>query len=246
MSRKPLILLLLAAALAAASAAQAVQTTRPSAVVKLASCSIEDASATFVGRMRQVTGSERMWMRFKLLEKGDSGFRARNAPGLGRWRKSKPGVGAFSYRQAVRGLEAGSIYKAEVRYRWYDSEGGLVHAVKRRSARCRQFDVLPNLTAAPVGGRPGTKAGVVRYRVLVTNEGIAPATGVPVRLSVDGDAVDTEIVASLAPAERRLVTIHGPACTRSVEAVADPDGVIVESSEADNARAVDCADLPSF
>jgi CARDB len=247
MSRKFLIVPLLAAALAAAaSVAPAAERARPSAVVKLAACSIEDASATFVGRMRQVTGSERMWMRFKLLEKGTLGFRARKAPGLGRWRKSKPGVGAFSYRQVVRGLESGSIYRAEVQYRWHDAEGGLVQAAKRRSAACRQFDVLPNLTAAPVGGRPAAKPGVVRYRVLVTNEGIAAATSVPVRLSVDGHAVDTEIVASLAPAERRLVTIHGPACTRSVEAAADPDGVIVESSEADNARTVDCADLPSF
>ena len=37
----------------------------------------------------------------------------------------------------------------------------------------------------------------MRYRVLVTNEGIAPATGVPVRLTVDGDVVDTVTVGLL-------------------------------------------------
>ena len=81
--------------------------------------------------------------------------------------------------------------------------------------------------------------------MLVTNEGIAPATGVPVRLSVDGDVVDTVTVASLAPAERRVLPIQGPACTRSVTAEADPDGVIVESSESDNAHEIACADLTS-
>ena len=247
MLRKLLIVPVLAAALAAAAAAAPVAgAAKLPASVKLASCSIEDASATFVGRMRQVAGSERMWLRLRLLEKGAVGFRARKAPGLGRWRRSKPGVGAFAYRQEVRGLEAGSLYKAEVQFRWYDADGNLIQELKRRSAACRQFDALPNLTATPVAARPGAKAGVVRYRVLVTNEGSAPASGVPVRLSVDGDVVDTVIVASLAPAERRVVTFFGPACTRSVEAAADPDGVIVESSEADNAHTVGCADLPAF
>jgi hypothetical protein len=245
MLRKLLILPVLAAALAAvAGAAPAANPGRAPAVVKLASCSVEGASATFVARMRQLPDSERMWLRFQLLEKDATGFAARKAPGLGRWRKSKPGVGAFAYRQGVRRLEAGSLYRAEVRFRWYDAKGRLIGATRRRSRPCRQFDALPNLTAAPVAKRPGGQLGVLRYRVLVTNEGIAAATGVPVRLTVDGAAVDTVIVPSLAPAERRVLSIQGPACRSSVEAVADPNGVIVESSEADNAREVSCADLP--
>jgi hypothetical protein len=78
----------------------------------------------------------------------------------------------------------------------------------------------------------------------VTNEGIATATGVPVRLSVDGKVIDTFTLASLLPAQRRVISIQGPACRVSVKAEADPDGVIVESSEADNAHEVACADLP--
>jgi hypothetical protein len=194
--------------------------------------------------MRQVSGSDRMWLRFKLLERGDAGFHVLKAPGLGRWRKSKPAVGAFAYRQAVRGLEAGSLYKAEVDFRWYDADGNLLQTATRRSTACRQFDVLPNLTAKPVGVKPTTQQGVVRYRVLATNEGIATATGVPVRLTVDGNVVGTVVVASLVPAERRVLVIQGPACTGSVRAEADPDGVIVESSESDNAREVNCSDLP--
>ena len=231
-----------AAALAAASATPATGVTRGSAGVKVADCSIEQGSALFVARMRQVEGSARMALRFRLLEKAAEGFHALRAPGLGRWRRSKPGVGAFSYKQAVKGLEAGSLYRAQVDFRWYDAEGNLVATARRRSAPCRQYDVLPNLTATPIAARPA-EGGVVRYRVLVTNEGIAPATGVPVRVTVDGAVIDTVILPVLQPAERRVIAVLGPDCTRTVEAEADPDGVIVESSEADNAHEVPCADL---
>jgi len=243
MRRRLLIAPVLAVALATAVTTAAAGDARVPAGVKLKSCSIEEASALFVAHVGQVTGSEHMWLRFRLLEKGDSGFHPLKAPGLGRWRKSKPGVPAFSYKQAVRGLEAGSLYKAEVDFRWYDASGNVILTARRRSQACRQFDVLPNLTARPVGTKSLRQAGVVGYRVLVTNEGIATATGVPVRLKVDGNVVDTVTVPTLMPAERRVLLIQGPACTTSIEAEADPDGVIVESSEADNAHEVSCADL---
>jgi hypothetical protein len=244
MRRRLLTAPVLAVALATAATTAAVGDARTPASVKLKGCSIEDGSALFVAHVRRVSGSDHMSLRFKLLEKGDTGFHQLKAPGLGRWRKSKPGVPAFAYKQAVRGLEAGSLYKAEVDFRWYDESGNVILTARRRSPACRQFDVLPNLTATPVGTKPLRQEGVVGYRVLVTNEGIATATGVPVRLTVDGDVVDTVTVAALMPAERRVLLIKGPACTRSVEAEADPDGVIVESSEADNAHEVSCADLP--
>jgi hypothetical protein len=244
MARRLLILSIVAAAsLAAAPATPAAAVARGPATVKMAGCSIEDASALFIARMRQVEGSERMALRFRLLEKAGRGFHSLKAPGLGRWRKSKPGVGAFAYKQAVRGLEAGSLYKAEVDFRWLDAEGEVIQTDRRRSAACRQFDVLPNLTATPIAARPTADPGVLRYRVLVTNEGIAQATGVPVRLTVDRAVIDTVVLSALLPAERRVIGIQGPACTGSVKAEADPDGVIVESSESDNARELRCTDL---
>jgi hypothetical protein len=241
---------LLTAAIVTAAATAAVATSaaggeRPLAVVKLADCSIEGHSALFIARMHQVSETERMALRIKLYEKGDSGFHPLKAPGLGRWRKSKPGVGTFAYKQAVKGLEAGSLYRAQVDFRWYDADGNLLQTMRRRSAPCRQFDVLPNLAATPVASKSLRQSGVVRYRVLVTNEGIATATGIPVRLTVDGDVVDTVTVDELDPAERVVIGIPGPACTKSVKAEADPDGVIVESSEADNAHEVACSALPS-
>ena len=245
MLRRLLTAAIVTAAASAAVATPAAGGARPLASVKLVDCSIESHSALFVARMHQVTDSERMWLRVKLFEKGDSGFRQLKAPGLGRWRKSKPGVGTFAYKQAVKGLEAGSLYRAQVDYRWYDADGNLMQTMRRRSAPCRQFDVLPNLAASPVGSKSLRQSGVVRYRVLVTNDGIATATGIPVRLTVDGDVVDTVTVDELDPAERLVIGIQGPECTKSVKAEADPDGVIVESSEADNAHEVACSALPS-
>jgi hypothetical protein len=242
MARRLLILsLVVAASLAAATSA--ISAGRGPAGVKVAACSLDDGSALFVARMRQVEGSERMALRFRLLEKAEGGFHALKAPGLGRWRKSRPGVGAFAYKQAVRGLEAGSLYRAQVDFRWYDAEGSLIQTDRRRSPACRQFDVLPNLTATPIAGKRTTDSGVLRYRVLVTNEGIAPATGVPVRLTVDGAVVDTVVLTELLPAERRVIGIQGPACFDSVKAEADPDGVIVESSESDNGHELPCGEL---
>ena len=245
MVRRLLTAAAVTAAAAAAVATPAAGDARPLAGVKLGNCSIETGSALFIARMHQVTGSERMALRFRLLEKGDFGFRSLKAPGLGKWRKSRPGVGTFAYKQAVKGLEAGSLYRAQVDFRWYDAAGSLLQTMRKRSPACRQFDVLPNLEATPLASKTLRQEGVVRYRVLVTNDGIATATGVPVRLTVDGDVVDTVTISSLAPAGRTVIGIPGPACAKSVKVEVDPDGVIVESSEGDNVREVACSALPS-
>jgi subtilase family serine protease len=85
---------------------------------------------------------------------------------------------------------------------------------------------------------------VSRYSVRVSNDGAAGASAVAVSLIVDGNVVDTLSVATLAPGEVRYLTIRGPDCKRTVEARADPDGAIVESSEEDNAHAATCEELP--
>jgi hypothetical protein len=234
-------LLLTAVPAAGASAAEA----KVPAGVRLTACSLEQREATFYARMRQVDGSDRMRLRFQLLEKGGSGYRVVAAPGLDRWHSSRPDVGALRYRQTVRGLQPGAAYRTRVEFRWYDADGNRIATVRRRSPPCRQFEALPNLGVTLVAAEPGARAGVARYRLRLTNSGVAPASDVPVRLAVDRTVVNTVTVASLAPGETRLLTIHGPACESWVEAVADPDGVLVESSEADNVHRLACADLPA-
>jgi hypothetical protein len=210
------------------------------ASVKLADCSVEESSAAFYGRMRPVAESERMWMRFTVQERHDGVYEPLHARGLSRWHRSKPGVSAFGYRQTVRGLQPGGAYRAVVSFRWYSASGELVERTRRTSRVCRQYDEVPNLTSAVSGAEATKIPGVVRYLMRVANTGVAPAVDVEARLSVDGGVVDTVTIPSLDSGESREVAVLGPACTTSVSSVADPDGVIVESSEDDNDHKLDC------
>jgi hypothetical protein len=240
-----LILIAWPAVAAAPAAGDVAPLIAPPATVKVVDCSREARSAIFHGRMKSVEGGERMWMRFTLLEKRAAGFEALAAPGLGRWHKSKPGVGAFGYRQTVRGLQQGASYRMQVNYRWYSAEGQLLARARRRSIACRQFERLPNLTASVAGASETNVEGVLRYEALAANTGVAPAAGVAVRMAVDGDVLDTVTLGFLGPGESRLLSFRGPRCTESVSVAVDPDGVLVESSEDDNVQQLACAALPA-
>jgi hypothetical protein len=234
--RRALLIFALLAAAAPASASAA-----PPASVKLLKCSVDEHEAAFYARMRQVEGSERMALRVTLLERtGVEGYRRVKVPGLRRWRWSKPGVGAFGYRQVVKNLPEHATHRARVDFRWYDAEGAVIERATRRSRACRQFEELPNLVAEIVRlGRPDK--GVRRYEARVSNTGEAPVTGARVRLTVDGDVVETRTIAILAPGDARTIVFRGPACRRAVRAEVDPDKAITESSEDDNAHELSCA-----
>jgi hypothetical protein len=238
--RRALIITALATAAlpAAAGAAPA------PASVRLVECSIEQHSAAFYARMQQLPGASRMAIRFTLLEETSPGAVTRvKVPGLRRWRFSKPGVKAFAYRQGFRNLPANVSHRVRVDFRWYDAAGNEVERARRRSPRCRQFVELPNLVARIVAVLPTKVAGVVRYEATVRNSGKAAATGVPVRLTVDGDVVDTVTLASLAPGEQRYIAIRGPQCHRLVRLEADPEKVIAESLDVDNVFELACSTL---
>jgi hypothetical protein len=210
------------------------------ASVKVADCSVEQSSAAFYARMRAVPEAERMWLRFTVEEKQAGGYEALEARGLSLWHKSDPGVAAFGYRQTVRGLQPGGVYRAKVSFRWYSADGELLERTRRTSRACRQFEEVPNLTSAVTGWGQTKVPGVLRYSMRIANTGVARAVDFDARLSVDGGVVDTVTIASLEPGESRDVAVLGPQCTSSVSSIADPDGVIVESSEVDNADTVNC------
>jgi hypothetical protein len=243
MLRAPTSTALGAAVLAALSAS--VAAAAPQASVRVVACSVATHEAAFKARMVRIAGSRRMGVRFTLLERTDaSGFAPVKAPGLGRWRRSRAGVGAFGYRQAVKGLPANAIHRMRVDFRWYGADGKVLSQTRRRSQPCRQFEALPNLGVAIVGSAKTTVQGVRRYRVQVVNAGRAAVSGAAVRFWVDGSVLDTVTVSPLAVGQQRLVGFRGPACAGSVRAAADPDGVIVESSEQDNWQELGCADIP--
>jgi CARDB len=229
------------AALVVAASAAAVD--RQPAAVSLVACSFEEHSAAFYARMKLVEGADRMALRFTLLERtGVEGDRPVKAPGLRRWHSSKPGVLALRYRQGVRNLEENASYRARVDFRWYSATGAEVDRVQRISPRCRQFLTLPNLTTQIAGAKPTSVPGVVRYQTLVTNTGEAAVDSVPLRLSVDGDVIDTVSV-PLRAGEQKSVVIRGPQCRRLVRVEADPQKTIAETSETDNAHELSCANI---
>lgn len=219
--------------------------TPPGASVRLMSCSVATHEAVFRGQMQRATGARQMGMRFTLLERTDpAGFRPVSAPGLRRWHRSQPGVGAFAYRQRVRNLAPNTVYRVRVDFRWYAADGSVVQRLRRFSAVCRQFVSLPNLEARVTGASDTQVPGVLRYGVRVTNTGRAAASAVPVRLTVDDGVLDTVTIATLPPGEHKQVGFRGPACTRTVRAEVDPDRTIAETSETDNVSERACADLP--
>jgi hypothetical protein len=234
---------LLTAALVTAALPAAAGAAPAPASVKLVECSIEEHAAAFSARMQQLPGTSRMAMRFTLLEETAADVVTRvKVPGLHRWRWSKPGVQAFSYRQGFRNLPENASHRVRVEFRWYAGDGTEIERAKRRSPRCRQFVERPNLVARITAVVP-IAPGVVRYQALVSNTGKAAATAVPVRLTVDGDVVDTVTLASLAPGEQRSVAIPGPECHGLVRLEADPEKAIAESSDTDNVHELTCAAL---
>jgi hypothetical protein len=235
--------LTIAFALVAATTATAAHA--PPATVKLSSCqtggAAPDRKATFTGQMRAVPGSEQLAMRFRLLEEyGDKPFGPVSAPDLNTWRKSRPGVQSYSYSQTVTGLLAGESYRAEVQFRWLDSNGKKVLQTKRVSGVCQEPGTLPNLKVLDVSGHPALAPGTESYTVDIVNTGLAPALHVSLQLIVDGATPDIGSIDSLMPGEIHPVHFTGPACKHRVRATVDPSDAIHELLESDNSLAGLC------
>jgi len=242
--RSVAIAAVLAGALSANSPAQ--QASVQPAWVKLSSCSRAEHSAVFYARMRRLARGQRLWLRFTLLERGEDGrYLPVEAPGLRRWRKSKPGVGAFGWRQRVRGLAADSAYRTRVDYRWFGSDGELDRRARRRSGVCSQTGPLPNLRASIAGSAPTELPGIRRYSVRVANAGQLDAEDVGVRFAVAGSTAETKTVAHLGAGDVAYVSFRASQCASSVTAEADPADAIREESETDNSQRLVCADVPS-
>jgi len=215
-----------------------------SAWVKVTACSRSEHSAVFYARMRRLAHGQRLWMRYSLLERGDDGrFAPVEAPGLGRWRKSKPGVAAFGWRQRVRGLAPDSAYRARVDYRWVGVDGEVDRQVRRRSGICSQSGPLANLRARLTDSAPTETLGVRRYTVRLANAGQVAAKDFGVRLAVEGSSSETKTVDRLAAGDVTFLGFRASECLTAVTAEADPADVVPEWSETDNSQRLGCADI---
>lgn len=248
-----LIALLCALALCPTATAQAAGPTvaRPTAAgpltsVKVVRCrrgaAAADRVATFRAGMRQIARSRRLSVRFNLQESvGGARYRNVTAPGLGVWRRSRSGVGAFAYRQKVKALAEGSAYRVVVHYRWQNARGTVLKTTKRRSRACRQTGALPNLRVQRIGGKPLEGASDrTRYVINVINAGNAPSPAAGLELTVNGTTAGRSAVPALAVGQITRVFIAGPNCSRGVGAEVDPDARIREANEVDNDLSAAC------
>jgi hypothetical protein len=247
---------ILAAALVAAVAAMpAAASPHPrgalaawTSMARVSRCSTVLDEAVFQGRMRKLPGTHRMAMRFTLLQRTGlgPGYAPVAAPGLGKWRKSRVGVGAFGYKQAVRNLADGALYRVRVDFRWLDGDGKVLAKAQRKSSTCPERDALPNLRVKFVGVYHTPAAASDRYAIRVTNFGDASAQGVLTRLSVDGEVAASGTFGALAAKSSVKITLRGPECKDFVQAQVDPDSLIAESVETDNSQLRACSALRSL
>ena len=204
------------------------------AAVRVLSCDRSGQQAVFRGAMRRVRGTGRMSMRFTLLQRdpGAERFRRVRAPGLWRWKRSRYGVRRFAHRQRVRGLTAGSDYRARVDFRWHDADGDVQRRRRLTSRTCSLAELLPNLRVTSITGVPAGTAE--QYAVSVTNAGEMDSPESGLRLGVDGTAPRFATVPGLAPGETAGVSLSGPRCVYGVRGTVDPGQQIPESRETDN------------
>jgi hypothetical protein len=229
----------LAAPLAAAPAADAQQ--RQPLHARLVTCTTGSTAtartAVFSARMPALAGTQRMWMRFDLLQRiaGEGGYERVRLPEWGVWQGSEPGRTGFIFTKRVRGLRAPGAYRAQVRFRWYDARGRLQRRARRTTETCRQPDQRPDLGAGALSavGGPGTGA---TYLLDVGNDGRGPAPPFDVALAVAGTPEPAVSVAPLAPGEHRVVSIAGPRCAlgSTVRFVLDAAAAVDEAEEEDD------------
>ena len=242
----------LTASVAGGFAATPVHARQSAASVTLAVCHPSDdvaqRFASFNGQMHTIPGTQRMAMHFTLLERighGLTPFKPVALPDLKPWRRSKPSARTFIYTQRVTALRDGGSYRMRVQFRWYGANKTVLRTTTLRSRTCRQPAPLPNLTISSITSAPAAVSGQRVYSITVGNSGQGDARNVPVELKVDGSAVGSSMIDLLPSQESSVVQIQGPACAFTVRAVADPDRVIPETSDSDNALTAPCSQVGS-
>ncbi len=209
------------------------------ASVRLLDCDEVGRKALFRGAMRRVRKTERMMLRFTLLQRAPGErFRRVRASGLSRWKRSRRGVRRLVHRQRVRGLKVGLEYRMRVDFRWVGEDGRVIRRGRARSRICSLVEPLPNLRVTAIDG--GAEGGGERYTVTVQNSGRVASPQSGLRLSVDGKPQAPVPVPALQPGESALASAFGPRCATQVRATVDPDGLVRESREGDNSLLLGC------
>jgi hypothetical protein len=105
-----------------------------------------ERSATFAAQMTALDGTQRMAMKIEVQERSptDLAFHTVVAPGLGVWRQSETGVRIYKYVKQVTNLAAPAVFRAQVRFRWFDDSGRVLKRAQRITSTCVQpVDIPP-------------------------------------------------------------------------------------------------------
>lgn len=245
MRRSAAILFALGAVLPAGASASPLDRTpeRPALDARLASCHTGEAAAdryaVFTGSMPAGADTARMEMRFDLYQRRAAGLGYAHValPKWGQWeRSSRSGASGFIFTKRVEQLVAPAVYRAVVRFRWYDADGDLVRTAKRASESCRQPDPRADLRVGDLRAAPDGS-----YLVDVHNEGRSDAGPFLVSLAVGGTVADTR-VDGLAAHGTRTVVAAGGRCTPGelIRVEIDTTDAVDEARETDDSVVRSC------
>jgi CARDB len=209
--------------------------------VKLTGCTTgadpAERSATFTASMPRLSGTQRMSMRFRLLQRrGTTGrFKPVSVPNWGGWEKSDPGRPGFIYTKRVDYLIVPAAYKAVVTFRWVDAHGRVQRTTTRTAGTCVEPDQRPDLVLSAFDAA-ARDARTADYVVTVRNDGRTVAGPSTVVLTVDGRALPPASIGLVAPATGADATITGPRCTPGtmVTIRVDATDAVEEASEDDD------------
>jgi subtilase family serine protease len=133
-----------------------------------------------------------------------------------------------------------------MRFRWLDAAGAVLRATRASSRSCAIPDPRADLRVSGLEVRLGDDGGTNRYAVTVRNAGRRRADASDLRLTLPGQPLLTGLIGGLAPGQKEVLVLTGPACApgETITATADAGDAIDESDEL-NDRAFVCPAAPS-
>lgn len=205
-------------------------------------------SVTVTAVMGTIAGTQRLQMRFELLERTARGQVLIRGGDLGQWiSPSSPTLGQHTsdkwvVNHPVTGVPVPGSYRFKVWFRWIGGGGQVIGRVQKATTSCRQPDLRPNLYVRLLSASNGS--GGDRYTVQVGNNGLTGATNVELAFSAGGGQQPvTKTIARLPSHQSVNRSFVGPSCTPSsapASIAVDPNDLIDEVSRADNSITVPC------
>ena len=205
-------------------------------------------SVTVTAVMGTLAGTQRLQMRFELLERTAHGQVLIHGGDLGQWiSPNSPTLGQHAsdkwvVNHPVTGVPVPGYYRFKVWFRWIGGGGQVIGRAQRDTTSCRQPDLRPKLYVRLLSSNK--VSGGEGYTVQVGNSGLTGATSVQLAFSAGaGQQPVMKTIAQLASHQSVQRSFVGPSCASSsapATITVDPNDLIDEVSRADNSITVPC------